>query len=258
MSAPSHLSYSSFTTLTECGEKFRLTRVLQIPEDPAWYFLGGTAVHTATERFDLGGYGYPDSDLFAVAFEEEIEKAGDISRIRAAGRPSKDWPNGEDRAWWEKHGQGFVNAWIKFRDDNPSLVIAEFNDTPAVEVDVMADLNGILLKGFIDRVFVDIDTGQLLIVDLKTGRNTPPSALQLSFYKVALAETVGVTADFGAFWMARQGHLSRIEELWQSRELVEDWLRKARHMIDNEIFIPHVTPFCNSCGVKDFCSAFRK
>lgn len=52
MSDPIRLSYSGFTTLLDCGEKFRLTRVDLIEEDPAWYLIGGSAVHSATEHYD--------------------------------------------------------------------------------------------------------------------------------------------------------------------------------------------------------------
>lgn len=56
---PTYLSYSQFTTWLECGEKYRLTRIVQVPEDPAWFFAGGHAVHAATEAIDkiLAGEG---------------------------------------------------------------------------------------------------------------------------------------------------------------------------------------------------------
>lgn len=48
------LSYSGFSTLLDCGEKFRLTRIDQVEEEPAWYLIGGSAVHAATELYDRG------------------------------------------------------------------------------------------------------------------------------------------------------------------------------------------------------------
>lgn len=47
------LSYSQMETLLSCGEKYRLTKIVQVPEQPAWYLIGGSAVHTATEVYDL-------------------------------------------------------------------------------------------------------------------------------------------------------------------------------------------------------------
>lgn len=47
-----HISYSQYDTYVGCGEKFRLTRVVGIEEDPAIWFAAGTALHTATEVID--------------------------------------------------------------------------------------------------------------------------------------------------------------------------------------------------------------
>jgi putative RecB family exonuclease len=49
---PTHVSYSSFSTFLHCGEQWRLSRVEQVPEQPAWYLAGGSAVHEATELLD--------------------------------------------------------------------------------------------------------------------------------------------------------------------------------------------------------------
>jgi len=48
----SHVSYSQYNEFVYCGEKFRLTRLVGVKELPAYWFFGGTAVHTATEAID--------------------------------------------------------------------------------------------------------------------------------------------------------------------------------------------------------------
>lgn len=50
--APVSRSYSQFTTWLSCGKQFQLARVVKVPETPAWYLVGGSAVHSATEVFD--------------------------------------------------------------------------------------------------------------------------------------------------------------------------------------------------------------
>lgn len=47
-----YLSFSSFNTLTECGEKYRITRLLRVEEGPAFWFAGGTAFHSACDAVD--------------------------------------------------------------------------------------------------------------------------------------------------------------------------------------------------------------
>lgn len=49
---PRHRSYSSFTSWLSCGKAWQLSRAAKVAEVPAWYFVGGSAVHTATEVFD--------------------------------------------------------------------------------------------------------------------------------------------------------------------------------------------------------------
>jgi len=49
---PAHISYSALTTYLDCGWKYYLTRIVKVAERPAWYFVGGSAVHTATEVYD--------------------------------------------------------------------------------------------------------------------------------------------------------------------------------------------------------------
>lgn len=47
-----YISYSGATTWLSCGEKYRLTRIERVPEDPAWWLAGGTAVHAAADAID--------------------------------------------------------------------------------------------------------------------------------------------------------------------------------------------------------------
>lgn len=49
---PLHLSPSQIASLMTCGEQFRLTRLLHVPERPNYGSIGGTAVHRMTEDLD--------------------------------------------------------------------------------------------------------------------------------------------------------------------------------------------------------------
>lgn len=52
MNIPGYLSYSQFTTYLNCGWSYVLTRIEKVEEDPAYWFAGGTAVHTAADAID--------------------------------------------------------------------------------------------------------------------------------------------------------------------------------------------------------------
>jgi hypothetical protein len=47
-----HISYSAYTDYRDCGKYYQLKRLMSLPEQPAWWNVGGSAVHAATEAFD--------------------------------------------------------------------------------------------------------------------------------------------------------------------------------------------------------------
>lgn len=49
---PDYESFSSLDTWLTCGLKYYLKYRARIREAPAWWSVGGTAVHAATERYD--------------------------------------------------------------------------------------------------------------------------------------------------------------------------------------------------------------
>lgn len=49
---PEHISYSSFTTWLECGFKYYLSRVVEVPGQASWWLVGGSALHSASEAYD--------------------------------------------------------------------------------------------------------------------------------------------------------------------------------------------------------------
>lgn len=49
---PSYVSYSGLSTWLQCGYQYFLTRMVNVDEVPAWYLIGGNAVHKATEDYD--------------------------------------------------------------------------------------------------------------------------------------------------------------------------------------------------------------
>jgi hypothetical protein len=197
-------------------------------------------------------------DAFRKSLEAEVAAFPEGRTPRAGGRPTKAMPNGEDYTWWAQNGPAYVQSWITWRQNNPSLHILKMDDdTPAIELDVRVDIEAdgelIQLKGFIDRVFVDSNTGEVLIVDLKTGKTTP-GPMQLAFYRRALKAAYGIDAPYGAYWMAREGSLSSIHDLTTfTDEMVDYWVAKTYAGVQAGIFLPHVTRMCSGCGVRTHC-----
>lgn len=247
-----YLSYSSMNTYLECGERFRLERVLGAPQQKAWYFIGGDAVHTATERLDKGQIDNP-ATAWAEAWAQSLDTVNPGEVIRSSGRKTKDWPDKENRDWWEHHGPQFVASWVTWRDAR--LAEGWHILDPGIEVPVEFQAHDVLVKGYIDRVMVD-PNGQVTVIDLKTGSREPSSSLQLAVYALGLERSHGYGAGLGGYWMARQGDVPTFHSLLHLTDgLVARWFADTKKAIEEEIFIPKVGPLCTACSVAPFCSA---
>lgn len=258
---PAHTSYSSIDTWQQCGMKYKLTRIDGWKEDPAWWSVGGSAVHTATEWSDLGIHDELSVDqLWTVALQNETDR-----QVMFTGTDPLEWRSsrGQDGDWWRANGAGMVQAWRDWREstgwhilDFPSAD-PDVEALPGVELPINTTIGGILVKGYIDRVFVT-PAGEVVIVDLKTGARKPASPLQLGFYRAGVEQQYGVTADLGAYWMARKKPGEQADIVGLGRYTVEHiagftaGFKAAR---EANIYTPHVTSFCGSCGVAAGCWA---
>ena len=258
-----YLSHSSLTSWLKCGEQFRLERVAGAPQGTAWYLVGGSAVHKASELLDKG----EQTDLLAAwklawdeCYADDITSKGILPLdVRAGGRASKEWPNKENADWWQVNGPVMLQQYIAWRD-------ARFSEgwqwlqlpdgSPAVELGIQLELGGVLVKGFIDRVMVN-DAGELIVVDLKTGSHTPASTLQLAIYALGVERHLGVLPILGGYYMARKAELSGPSSLLHyTPELVGKWFAQAKAGIEAEIFVPQPSSLCGSCTVRQYCTAF--
>lgn len=259
-----HASYSSVDSWLQCGEKYRLTKIEGIKEDPAWWSVGGSAVHRATEWWDLGMHQELDvHDLFLRAFEEETTHQAEFT-----GVPPLTWRSsrGQDGDWWRLHGSEMVQSYIDWRHETGWQVMDfEVDDGvndyphffPGVEVPFEVMMDGVPVKGFIDRVFVDLG-GQAVLVDLKTGARKPVSSLQLGYYRAALILQYGVTVDLGGFFMNRKkkGEQFQVTDISKyTPEFIGRFVAGFQKARETGLYLPHVTSFCGTCGVASHCWA---
>jgi hypothetical protein len=258
-----HLSYSSANTLAECGEKFRLTKLVKVPQMPGWALIGGRAVHTTTERLDQIEYGEePDGpSAFADVFHEEIEHqklstALDESDFKVSGKATAKWPEKENKDWWLFHGPVFVNTYISWRNRYPAVIWRTPDDALAVEIKMEYRPNGPdsepMVLGFIDRIFEHPD-GTLEVVDLKSGKNKPKDKIQLSTYAWGLPNFWPRPVT-GSFMMARTGELIRYD-VSGDEENVRAYYLGAHAAVETKNYPARPSWICNYCSVKDYCWA---
>lgn len=249
-----HLSYSAMDAYLTCGERYRLERVVSVPQAPAWWFIGGSAFHTATELLDTGEVGNV-SDAWVRGWDEAythaLKDVEDDTIVRAGGRATKEYPNRENKKWWQDKGPGMVQDYLDWRINTGW----QLTGPEAVEIPFEISIDGTEIKGYIDRLYVD-GNGQYVVVDLKTGSREPASPLQLATYRLGLAEAWDIDVTIGGYYMARKGQVgTRYSLTHYTRDRLSAWYNRARTAIEQELFVPHVTSLCQTCSVAAHCVA---
>jgi putative RecB family exonuclease len=190
---------------------------------------------------------------------DDAKAAKPDAEWRAGGRRSKAYPNKEDESWWRVEGPQLVHNYAVWRDAYPNMKIWRTpQGTPAIELAINLEISeGVYLKCFIDRVFEDSQTGDLIIVDLKTGK-TPSNSLQLAIYRLAIFDQFGIDIPRGAYWMAREGALDTIHNLnILPIETVRRWCVDVYDQIHAGKYVPNLSQACGYCDVRDHCYAWN-
>lgn len=203
-------------------------------------------------------------NTFAARFAEELETATKRSPSWAmedwiaTGRASKDYPNGNDGAWWLDNGPKMVDAYADWRDRTGWDVWTTPKGDPAIELEGIITLPlGVRVKGFVDRVF-QLDDGSLVVCDIKSGAKTPDSTAQLGIYATLVEYLYGVRPRWGTFWMARKGEHTPLASLnrWSPNVLgsmFKGFVSQVERAREDNIFLPKPSGFCKSCTVAKFC-----
>lgn len=182
----------------------------------------------------------------------------DLTNARIGGRATKVNPNKEDINYWQAQGPMWVEQYIAWRKQNPNWKIWTTPDgRPAIELELIPVVADVPVKMVIDRIF-EVD-GQLVIVDLKTSKNTPTSTLQLGFYKLGLEETFDIKVDWGNYYMSRGSNTVEMVDLsgytYEKMEFLVKGFDKARKA---GVFLPNTNSCQYMCGLTAHCQFSMK
>jgi putative RecB family exonuclease len=217
LSLPDHLSFSSRESLERCAKAYFLTRIAKAPQVPALWLVGGSAVHEATEFYDLlrVSEGDKDPDLldFEIAgvwegcFEKQLFEAREKEPNENKWRSSKTEPV----ETWRSMGFQFVQAYIDWRERSPWEIWTTPDGQPAIELDVSGKLPGcpVEIKAYLDRVFWDPVMKKLVILDLKSGKKPPKTAAQFETYAALIKVKYDVDVHMGVPFMNRKATLGK-------------------------------------------------
>jgi putative RecB family exonuclease len=244
------LSPSRASDFKTCPQLFRFRAIDRLPEPPSPYQARGTTAHLALQRlFDLP----PEQrtpqalyDLFRQAWVEirGTEYEGLFATVE------------EERAWGLESLQILANY---FAVEDP----ASFEPL-AREMDMTEDLDGITIRGILDRMETAPD-GSVVISDYKTGKAPPeryalPAFFALKIYALLIRRRTGSTP--GALRLiylngpvVYQIPVNDAQLDAMDRQLRALWAA-IEHAIARDDFPPRPGPLCEWCSFRDICPAW--
>lgn len=197
------------------------------------------------------------NETFQKLIDETVVKTNTIpSEWRAGGRATKAYPDKENDIWWTEHGPQMVEDFIQWwKNSNWSVYFGD-TKTPHLEAEFNVMFGEVPVRAFVDLIAVT-DTGELAIIDYKTGAYMPDTNMQLGLYAACMELTSGVRPTKGYYYNARSGVMEDAGDLsrW-TISLFTELFKQFAKALDDEIFLPNLGMMCKSCSVKDYCHAY--
>jgi putative RecB family exonuclease len=248
---PVSLSPSKVSSFTDCALAFRFSVIDRLPEPPSPAATKGTLVHAALERLFV----LPPSERTPAAAEAGLADAV------VALRDDPDYAGlamtGDDEAAFQADAAALVANYFRLEDPRGVRAIG-------LELRVEAEVDGIRLRGIIDRLELDRD-GELVVTDYKTGAapsteherkrlagvhiysllceqvlGRRPRRVQLLYLRSPLAIATEPTDR------TTRGTRRTLEALW----------RAVERACEREDFRPQRSRLCDYCAFHAYCPNF--
>ncbi len=245
------LSPSRAGDFKTCPQLFKFRAIDRIPEPTSIYQARGTTAHLALQRLfdDPETERTPERlyDLFRQAWTEirgEEEFVGLFESIE------------EERAWGVESLNLLANY---FSIEDPTTF-----DPEDRELDMLEDLDGIIIRGILDRIDRDED-GRLIITDYKTGKAPPEryalsSFFALKIYALLIRNNFGETPKEVRLLYLSGPTLYRLPIDDRQLDAMDGQLRALWTAIERAMggdrFPPRPGSLCNWCSYQEICPAF--
>ncbi len=252
LTLPRSLSPTRVTSFTDCPLAFRLRAIDRLPEPPSPHTTKGTLVHQVLERLV---WDHPATDRTLEVATSELERAWE----ELQADPEYDALGLDDQA-----AAAFLADASQLVDNYFALEDPARIDAVGVEVRLEADLDGLRLRGIIDRLDLD-SAGNLVVVDYKTGR-APAERYErakltgVHLYALLCEQTLGrvpvavrllhlreplaITATPST--QTLRGQRVRTLAVWKAIE----------RACERDDFQPRPSPLCEYCGFHAWCPAY--
>ncbi|MDX3075128.1 PD-(D/E)XK nuclease family protein [Streptomyces sp. MI02-7b] len=254
--APSSLSPSRAADFMRCPLLYRLRVIDKLPEKPSPAAARGTVVHAVLERlFDTPAPERTAERARAMVpgqWQRLLEERPELSELFST-------EEGQELAEWLEGAAGLVERWFSLEDPT-RLEPAERELYVETELE-----SGLTLRGYIDRLDVAPASGDLRVVDYKTGKAPRPeyadeALFQMKFYALVLWRLRGLvprrlqlvylgSGEVMTYDPSEEDLLAvgrKLEALWQA-------IRRATESGD---WRPRPSRLCDWCDHQAICPSF--
>lgn len=259
-------SVSQINQYLRCPQAYKLGRIDKVWSRPAAWLPQGTAVHAVAEQVERRRWAGEPMGLDEAKELFKTEYAREVSLLTDETPNLEFWfasgpyagPRDLERRW--EIGLEQVEKFYAWRESPGQQIWVTPDGTPAIELEFRIELEGIIVRGFIDAVVFAPD-GSLRVRDYKTG-NSPGDDFQLGVYAVAIEALYGIKPPTGDYFMVgKRGAAPRISgphdlSRW-TREEVTDIFHAVEARIQAGEFDPDPEPRkCGFCDVNLSCPVF--
>lgn len=259
-------SVSQLNQYVRCPMAYKLGRIDKVWARPAAWLPQGTAFHAVAEehekRLNAGNPMTLDQakELFSAEYATGINELTEET-------PNFDWwfwsgPYSGQRDVERRYQIGLeqVEKFFAWRESPGQEIWVAPDGTPAIELAFQFELDGIMVRGFIDAVVVV--NGELRVRDYKTG-NSPGDDFQLGVYAVAVEAIYGVRPLTGDYFMAgKKGQPAKPTAPYDLSRWTREEVTARFHEVEARIqagdFEPDPEPSkCGFCDVNLSCPVFN-
>ncbi|MET9878193.1 PD-(D/E)XK nuclease family protein [Actinacidiphila glaucinigra] len=253
---PSSLSPSRAADFMRCPLLYRLRVIDKLPEKPSQAATRGTVVHAVLERlFDVPAVERTADRARAMVpgqWQRLLEERPELSELFAA-------EDGQGLAQWLEEAARLVERWFSLEDPT-RLEPAERELYVETELE-----SGLTLRGYIDRLDVAAASGDLRVVDYKTGKAPRPeyadeALFQMKFYALVLWRLRGVVPRRLQLVYLGSGEVltydpSEAELRAVGRKLEALW-EAIRRATESGDWRPRPSRLCDWCDHQAVCPSF--
>lgn len=246
------LSPSRAGDFKTCPQLFKFRAIDRLPEPPSIYQARGTTAHLALQNLfdEPAAARTPERlyDLFREAWAE-VRGSGEFRSLFSSEE--------EERAWGIESLELLANY---FAVEDPTAF-----DPEDRELDMLEDLDGIVIRGILDRIDRD-DDGKLVITDYKTGKAPPeryslPAFFALKIYALLIRRRLGETPKEVRLLYLNGPTLYRLAIDDNQLDGMDAQLRALWTAINRALavgkFPARRGPLCNWCSFRDLCPAWK-